>query len=53
MQYPYISLYVVTTLYIIRFMQFNDYRIPREYLLNRTGDVKEDGTYVTPYKVCR
>ena len=34
-------------------MQFNDYRIPREYLLNRTGDVLEDGTYVTPYKVCK
>lgn len=32
------------------FMQFNNYRIPREYLLNRTGDVLEDGTYVTPYK---
>ncbi|XP_063396634.1 peroxisomal acyl-coenzyme A oxidase 3-like [Mytilus trossulus] len=32
------------------FMHFNNYRIPREYLLNRTGDVLENGTYVTPYK---
>ncbi|XP_033748104.1 peroxisomal acyl-coenzyme A oxidase 3-like [Pecten maximus] len=32
------------------FMAFNDYHIPRELLLNRTGDVKPDGTYVTPYK---
>lgn len=29
---------------------FNNYRIPRESLLNRNGDVLEDGTYVAPYK---
>lgn len=29
---------------------FNNYRIPRESLLNKSGDVLEDGTYVTPYR---
>lgn len=33
-----------------RFVVFDNYRIPRKYLLNRTGDVEKDGTYKTPYK---
>lgn len=32
------------------FLSFNKYRIPRENLLNKTGDVTPDGQYVTPYK---
>ncbi|XP_065197158.1 peroxisomal acyl-coenzyme A oxidase 3-like [Sycon ciliatum] len=32
------------------FAAFNNYRIPRENLLNKTGDVTPDGQYVTPYK---
>jgi len=32
------------------FVAFDHYRIPREYLLNRTGDVTPEGKYVTPYK---
>ncbi|XP_066246335.1 peroxisomal acyl-coenzyme A oxidase 3-like [Euwallacea similis] len=32
------------------FLMLNNYRIPREYLLNHTGDVDEDGQYVTPYE---
>lgn len=32
------------------FMSFNNYRIPREYLLNATGDVTVEGKYVSPYK---
>lgn len=32
------------------FLSFNKYRIPREYLLNKTGDVTPEGKYVTPYK---
>ncbi|XP_045475486.1 peroxisomal acyl-coenzyme A oxidase 3-like [Harmonia axyridis] len=32
------------------FVMFKNYRIPRENLLNRTGDVTENGEYVTPYK---
>ncbi|XP_072043153.1 LOW QUALITY PROTEIN: peroxisomal acyl-coenzyme A oxidase 3-like [Amphiura filiformis] len=32
------------------FVSFNQHRIPREALLNRTGDVTPDGQYVTPYK---
>lgn len=27
------------------FVMFHNYRIPKEYLLNRTGDVNEDGEY--------
>ena len=30
------------------FVIFRDYRIPRENLLNRSGDVTEDGEYVKP-----
>lgn len=33
-----------------RFLIFNKYRIPRENLLSKTGDVQEDGTYTTPFK---
>lgn len=32
------------------FVMFNNYRIPRENLLSRTGDIKENGQYVTPFK---
>uniref|UniRef100_A0A3B3HVF1 Acyl-coenzyme A oxidase n=1 Tax=Oryzias latipes TaxID=8090 RepID=A0A3B3HVF1_ORYLA len=32
------------------FVMFHDVRIPRENLLNKTGDVTPDGRYVTPYK---
>ncbi|KAJ8312588.1 hypothetical protein KUTeg_009961, partial [Tegillarca granosa] len=32
------------------FLAFNNYRIPRNYLLNKTGDVSPEGKYVTPYK---
>lgn len=33
------------------FATFNHVRVPRENLLNRTGDVTADGKYVTPFKV--
>lgn len=33
-----------------RFLLFDHYRIPRENLLNKTGDVTPDGRYVTSYK---
>ncbi|XP_067945679.1 peroxisomal acyl-coenzyme A oxidase 3-like [Watersipora subatra] len=32
------------------FLSFSKYHIPREYLLNKNGDVTEDGRYETPYK---
>lgn len=32
------------------FVMFNEYHIPRENLLARTGDVNEQGEFVTPYK---
>ncbi|XP_075220371.1 peroxisomal acyl-coenzyme A oxidase 3-like isoform X2 [Lycorma delicatula] len=32
------------------FVMFQNYRIPKECLLNRTGDVLPDGTYTSPYK---
>lgn len=33
------------------FAMFHDVRIPRENLLNKTGDVSPDGRYITPFKV--
>lgn len=32
------------------FIMFNKYRIPKNNLLNKTGDVTSDGGYVTPFK---
>ncbi|KAG8199728.1 hypothetical protein JTE90_000824 [Oedothorax gibbosus] len=32
------------------FMSFQNYRIPRECLLSKNGDVTPDGRYVSPYK---
>lgn len=32
------------------FVMFNEYHIPRENLLARTGDVNEEGKFVTPFK---
>ena len=33
------------------FMMFDHYKVTREALLNRTGDVNSEGQYKTPYKV--
>ena len=33
------------------FVSFNNYRIPRENLLNKVGDVTPDGRYSSPYEV--
>lgn len=28
---------------------FDNYRIPKDYLLNKTGDVTDEGKYVSPF----
>lgn len=38
-----------TVLQCYRFIMFNQYRIPRENLLNRTADVTEDGRYESSF----
>lgn len=47
----YIKYLHSSLVYFCSFLSFNKYRIPREYLLNKTGDVTPEGKYVTPYKV--
>lgn len=32
------------------FVMFNNYRIPKDNLLNKIGDVDDNGNYITPYK---
>ena len=43
----------IPLLSIRSFVVFNRYRIPRENLLNRTGDVTPEGKYESPYRVSR
>ena len=33
------------------FLMFDHYKVPRETLLNRSGDVNVNGEYMTPFKV--
>lgn len=32
------------------FVSFNNFRIPKEFLLARTGDISDDGQYMSPIK---
>lgn len=32
------------------FVMFNNFRIPKEYLLARTGDISDDGQFFSPIK---
>lgn len=34
----------------LRFVMFNNYRIPKDFLLARTGDISDDGQYISPIK---
>jgi len=40
---------ITKKIFVFRFVMFNRYRIPRENLLNKTGDVTPEGNYVSPY----
>lgn len=33
-----------------RFIMFDNYRIPKESLLGKTGDINENGEYISPFK---
>lgn len=33
-----------------RFIMFNNYCIPKESLLGKTGDINENGQYTSPFK---
>ena len=35
---------------LLRFILFQNFRIPRDNLLNKNGDVTPDGKYVSPFK---
>lgn len=39
--------------FALRFALFHNVRIPRENLLNRTGDVAANGHYISPFKVSK
>lgn len=36
--------------FFIRFIMFDKYCIPKESLLSKTGDVNENGQYISPFK---
>lgn len=47
----YISVHLFHVyLYFPRFVIFDHYQIPRESLLNKSGDVTAEGKYVSPIK---
>jgi len=52
---PYFLVFLLTanSSPVYSFVVFNHYRIPRENLLNRTGDVTPEGKYKSPYRVSR
>jgi hypothetical protein len=33
-----------------RFIMFNNYCIPKESLLSKTGDINDNGQYISPFK---
>lgn len=46
-----VILIIMKNIECFSFVFFRNYRIPRENLLNKHGDVLPDGTYKTPFKV--
>ncbi|KAL1491861.1 hypothetical protein ABEB36_012393 [Hypothenemus hampei] len=40
----------ISIFYMSSFVIFNNYEIPRENLLNKLGDVTQEGEYITPFK---
>lgn len=41
---------IIYKYFFIRFIMFNKFCVPKESLLSKTGDINDDGQYISPFK---